>query len=239
MTDSATPRSAVVTGGNRGIGLACARALRGLGHRVTITTRGGPAPDDLTAVRCDITDEHQVREAFTAVERDQGPVEVLVANAGVTDDASFLEMSLAQFTGVVDTNLTGTYLTVRHGVRGMLRRRWGRIVLISSISGVWGVAGQANYNASKAALVGLSRSLAREFGPHGITVNVVMPGYVETDMTAGLPSDRRDLLVRETAVRRPGTPEEVADAVAWLAGDGSAYVTGAVIPITGGLAMGI
>jgi 3-oxoacyl-[acyl-carrier protein] reductase len=165
-------------------------------------------------------------------------VEVLVCNAGITSDALFLEMAHEQFADVVNTNLTGVYLTVRAALSGMIRRRWGRVVLVSSISGFWGVAGQVNYTASKAALVGFARSLAREVGPRGVTVNVVMPGYIETDMTASLPPERKEALVNATATGRPGRPEEVADAIAWLTGEEAGFVTGAVIPVTGGLAMG-
>ncbi|MGW0998897.1 3-oxoacyl-ACP reductase FabG [Streptomyces sp. NPDC002520] len=234
-----TSRSVLVTGGSRGIGLATARAFRDLGHRVAVTRMSTAAPPDLFSVPCDVTDPDQVRSAFAAVEEEHGPVEVLVSNAGITDDAMLLEMSYEQFTRVLDTNVTGSYLVVRTAVRGMLRARWGRVILVSSVSGLWGVAGQVNYAASKAALLGLARALAKEVGPYGVTANVVLPGYVETDMTASLPPGRREALLRDIAVGRPGRPEEIADAITWLAGENAGYVTGAILPVAGGLAMGL
>jgi 3-oxoacyl-[acyl-carrier protein] reductase len=232
-------RSVLVTGGNRGIGLATARAFADLGHRVAVTRHTSAAPADLFCVPCDVTDASAWDAAVTAVADRHGPVEILVCSAGITDDAVVAEMSPDRFGRVLATNLTGAYLAVRHTVRPMIRARWGRVILMSSVSGLWGVAGQANYTASKAGLIGLARSLARELGPYGITVNAVLPGYVETDMTASLPGGRKETLLREIALGRPGRPEEVADAVTWLAGERAGYVTGATVPVAGGLAMGV
>ncbi|MFH9605502.1 3-oxoacyl-ACP reductase FabG (plasmid) [Streptomyces rochei] len=230
-------RTVLVTGGNRGIGLAVARALDKAGHRVVVTYRDSP-PEGLYAVPCDVTSEQAVGEAFTEVERLHGPVEVLVANAGITRDAPVTVMTEEQFRQVLDTNLTGAYRCVRRAVPAMRRGRWGRIVLIGSEVGQSGNAGQVNYAASKAGLVGMARSLARELGSRGITVNTVAPGLIETDMTANLPARHKEDLLAVNPVPRAGTAEEVASAVAWLAGDDTGYVTGAVIPVDGGMGMG-
>lgn len=231
-------RSVLVTGGNRGIGLAIARAFAEIGDAVTVTHRGAEPPDGLAAVRCDVTDQESVTAAFAEVEERQGSVEVLVANAGVTRDTLLLRMSEDDFAGVVDTNLTGTFRVVKQAARGMLRARRGRIVLIGSVVGLVGSPGQVNYAASKAGLVGLARSVARELGSRGITANVVAPGFVESDMTAELTPERRAEILAGIPLGRYAHPDEVARVVRWVASDEAAYVTGAVIPVDGGLGMG-
>ena len=231
-------RSVLVTGGNRGIGLAIARAFADAADQVTVTSRSGDAPEGLSAVRCDVTDADSVEAAFAEVESRQGPVEVLVANAGITRDTLLLRMTEDDFTSVVDTNLTGAFRVAKRAAKGMLRRRQGRIVLVSSVVGLMGSPGQVNYAASKAGLVGMARSMARELGSRGITANVVAPGFVETDMTAALPEETQQEYRSRIPLGRFCTPEEVAGVVRWLAGDEAAYVTGAVIPVDGGLGMG-
>ena len=231
-------RSVLVTGGNRGIGLAIARTFAAAGDTVTITHRSGDPPDGLAGVRCDVTDPTSVAAAFSAVEERQGPVEILVANAGVTRDTLLLRMSDDDFTAVVDTNLTGAFRVIRHAARSMLRARKGRIVLIGSVVGLLGSPGQANYAATKAGLVGLARSIARELGSRGITVNVVAPGFVESDMTAALTEERRAEILAGIPLGRYASADEVAKVVHWLASDEAAYITGAVIPVDGGLGMG-
>jgi 3-oxoacyl-[acyl-carrier protein] reductase len=231
-------RSVLVTGGNRGIGLAIARTFAAAGDAVTITYRSGEPPDGLPGVRCDVTDAASVDAAFAEVEQRQGPVEVLVANAGITKDTLVLRMSDDEFTSVLDTNLTGTFRVVKRAARGMLRARRGRVILIGSVVGLLGSPGQVNYAASKAGLVGMARSLARELGSRGITANVVAPGFVESDMTAELSDDRRAEILSGIPLGRYAQADEVAAAVRWLASDEAAYITGAVIPVDGGLGMG-
>lgn len=233
-----TSRSVLVTGGNRGIGLAIARALSAEGHRVAVTHRGSGAPEGLLGVRCDVTDAEAVDAAFAEVEAAQGPVEVLVSNAGITEDTLLLRMSEEQFTSVVDANLTAAYRVAKRAARGMLKARWGRMVFISSVVGMSGAPGQVNYAASKAGLIGLSRSIARELGSRSITANVVAPGYVDTEMTATLTDARRTQITDAIPLGRQARPEEVASAVRWLASDDAGYVTGAVIPVDGGIGMG-
>jgi 3-oxoacyl-[acyl-carrier protein] reductase len=231
-------RSVLVTGGNRGIGRAIAEAFLAQGDRVAVTTRNGGAPEGALDVRCDITDPAAVEAAFVEIEAAHGPVEVLVANAGITADTLVLRMSEEQWSSVIDTNLTGSFRLAKRAAKGMLRLRRGRIIFISSVVGLLGSAGQVNYAASKAGLVGMARSLARELGSRSITANVVAPGFVETDMTAVLTDDQRSTIKTQVPLGRYAAPEEVASAVTWLAGEGAAYVTGAVIPVDGGLGMG-
>jgi 3-oxoacyl-[acyl-carrier protein] reductase len=231
-------RSVLVTGGNRGIGLAIARAMAQDGDAVAITHRSGEPPDGLFGVRCDVTDTAAVDAAFDQVEAHQGPVEVLVANAGVTRDQLVLRMSDEDFAAVLDTNLVGAFRCVRRASRGMIRLRRGRILLISSVVGLYGSPGQTNYAASKAGLVGLARSLTRELGGRGITANVVAPGFVETEMTAVLPEDRRAAYLQAIPAGRFARAEEVAAVVRFLASEAAGYVSGAVVPVDGGLGMG-
>jgi 3-oxoacyl-[acyl-carrier protein] reductase len=237
-------RSVLVTGGNRGIGLAIARRLAAGGDSVTVTSRSGDpvaglSPGEkLAVVRCDVRDTVSVDEAFAKVEAAQGPVEVLVANAGITHDQLLALMSEDDFTSVLDTNLTGAYRVAKRAVRPMIRMRRGRLVFISSVVGLYGSGGQANYAASKAGLVGLARSLARELGSRGITSNVVAPGFVDSDMTAALTEERKAAILGVVPLGRYASAAEVAGAVAFLAGEDGAYVTGAVIPVDGGLGMG-
>lgn len=228
----------LVTGGNRGIGLAIAQAFAELGDQVAVTHRGSGAPDGLFGVHCDVTDADSVDAAFTEVEDAHGPVQVLVSNAGITDDTLLMRMSDEQFTRVLDANLTGAYRVAKRATRGMLRARGGRMIFISSVVGLLGSAGQANYAASKAGLVGLSRSIARELGSRSITANVVAPGFVETDMTAQLGDKRQQEILAQIPLTRFAAAAEVAGAVTWLASDAAAYVTGAVLPVDGGLGMG-
>jgi len=231
-------RSVLVTGGNRGIGRAIAESFLAQGDLVAVTTRSGGAPEGALDVRCDVTDPAAVDAAFTEVEAAHGPVEILVANAGITADTLLLRMSEEDWSSVLETNLTGTFRLTKRAAKGMLRQRKGRVILISSVVGLLGSAGQVNYAASKAGLVGLARSLARELGSRSITANVVAPGFVETDMTAVLTDEQRDTIRAQVPLGRYATPDEVASAVTWLASDGAAYVTGAVIPVDGGLGMG-
>ena len=233
------PRTVLVTGGNRGIGLAIARSFAEAGDNVAVTHRSGDAPEGLIGVRCEVTDTASVDAAFTeAEEKLGGPVEVLVANAGVTKDGLLMRMSDEDWDTVVDTNLTGSFRCARRASKGMIRLRRGRIILISSVVGLYGGPGQANYAASKAGLVGLARSITRELGGRGITANVVAPGFIETDMTDELPEAQQAEYKKNIPLGRFASPDEVARVVAWLAGDDAAYISGAVIPVDGGLGMG-
>ena len=235
-------RVVLVTGGARGIGLACARAFADGGDRVAVTYRSAPpsgaGADGLLCVACDVTDPAQVDAAFTRIEEELGPVEVLVSNAGITDDTLVLRMSDESFASVLDTNLTGGFRVAKRAVQKMMRARWGRIIFISSVVGQAGQAGQANYAASKAGLVGLGRSLAREFASRNITVNIVAPGPITTEMTASLSDDRQSAINDAVPLGRFGTPEEVAATVRFLASDEAGYITGALVPVDGGLGMG-
>lgn len=231
-------RSVLVTGGNRGIGRAIAEAFAAAGDAVAVTYRSGEPPAGFLAVRCDVTVPAEVDAAFDAIETEQGPVEVLVANAGITRDTLLLRMSEDDWSSVVETNLTGSFRVVKRAAKGMLRLKRGRIVLVSSVVGLLGSAGQVNYAASKAGLVGMARSLARELGSRGITANVVAPGFVETDMTADLPAQKRADYEKAIPLGRFTTADEVAAVVRWLASDEAGYITGAVIPVDGGLGMG-
>ncbi|MEU5843939.1 3-oxoacyl-ACP reductase FabG1 [Rhodococcus sp. NPDC047139] len=233
-----TPRSVLVTGGNRGIGLAVARRLQADGHKVAVTHRGSGAPEGLFGVRCDVTDADSVDAAFKEVEEHQGPVEVLVANAGITDDTLLMRMTEDQFTSVIDANLTGAFRCAKRANRAMLRARWGRMIFLGSVVGLAGQAGQINYAASKAGVIGLARSVTRELGSRSITANVVAPGFIETDMTADLSDDLRETAKKFIPLQRLGKPEDVAAVVSFLASDDSAYVSGAVIPVDGGMGMG-
>ena len=232
-------RNVLVTGGNRGIGLSIARAFAEAGDHVVITHRSGEPPEGLKGVRCDVTDSTSVDAAFAAAEELLGgPVEVLIANAGITKDQLLMRMSDEEFDSVVDTNLAGAFRCARRASKGMIRLRKGRIVFISSVVGLYGSPGQTNYAASKSALVGLARSISRELGGRGITANVVAPGFIETDMTAELPEDRKKAYQASIPAGRFARPEEVAAAVRFVASDDAAYITGAVIPVDGGLGMG-
>ncbi|GAA1773860.1 3-oxoacyl-[acyl-carrier-protein] reductase [Nocardioides hankookensis] len=231
-------RSVLVTGGNRGIGRAIAEAFVANGDRVAVTTRSGGAPEGALDVRCDITDAGQVDAAFAQIEEAHGPVEVLVANAGITADTLLLRMSDDDWSSVIDTNLTGSFRLAKRASKGMLRLRRGRIVFISSVVGLTGSAGQVNYAASKSGLVGMARSIARELGSRSITANVVAPGFIETDMTGVLTDEQKAAILAQVPLGRYGAVDEIAETVLWLTGPGAAYVTGAVIPVDGGLGMG-
>ena len=231
-------RVVLVTGGNRGIGLAVARELAEAGHTVVVTHRSGEPPEGLHGVQCDVTDSAAVDAAFSRVESEHGPVEVVVANAGVTQDGLLMRMPEEAFTGVLDANLTGAWRVTQRATRGMMKARFGRLIYISSVVGLMGAPGQANYAASKAGLIGLARSVARELGGRGVTANVIAPGYVDTDMTADLTDKRREEMMAAIPVGRTAKPEEIAKAVAFLASDDAAYITGAVLPVDGGVGMG-
>jgi 3-oxoacyl-[acyl-carrier protein] reductase len=233
-----TSRTVLVTGGNRGIGFAIAAEFVAQGHRVAVTARSGEGPEGCLTVRADVTDAASVDQAFSEVEAALGPVEVVVANAGITRDTLLLRMSEDEFTSVVDTNLTGAFRVVKRASKGMLKARFGRIVLISSVVGLYGSAGQVNYSASKAGLVGMARSLTRELGARNITANVVAPGFIETDMTDELPEAQQADYKKSIPLGRFASPDEVARVVAWVAGDDAGYISGAVIPVDGGLGMG-
>jgi 3-oxoacyl-[acyl-carrier protein] reductase len=231
-------RVVLITGGSKGIGLACAQHFASLGDKVAITYNSTKPSDDFFSVKCDVTSQADVDLAFAAVEEKFGTVQVLVSNAGITKDLLLLRMSENDFASVIDANLTGAYRVCKRATQGMLRARSGRIILMSSVVGLLGSAGQANYAASKSGLVGLARSLARELGSRSITVNVVAPGPVETDMTAALTEEQRTKMIDAVPLGRTATPQEIAGVVAFLASSDAAYITGAVIPVDGGLGMG-
>jgi len=233
-----TDRVVLVTGGNRGIGRAIAERFVADGYKVAVTARSGEGPAGTLTVRADVTDAAAIDAAFTEVEAKLGPVEIVVANAGITKDTLLLRMTEDDFDSVVATNLGGTFRVVKRASKGMLRARWGRVILISSVVGLYGSAGQINYAASKSALVGFARSLTRELGARGITTNVVAPGFIETDMTSALPEDTQAEYKKNIPAGRFATADEVAGVVTWIASDDAAYISGAVIPVDGGLGMG-
>lgn len=233
-----TGRTVIVTGGNRGIGYAIAEALLACGHRVAVFSRSGRGPEGALGIRADVTDEASIDAAFARVEKQFGPVEIVIPSAGITRDVLFLRMTADDFDAVIDTNLRGAYYIVRRAAKGMLLGRFGRIIFISSVVALGGAQGKVNYAASKSALIGLARSLTRELGPRGITANVVAPGFVNTDMTADLSNGVRMRYLETIPLKRFAEPEEVANVVAWLASDDASYVAGAVIPVDGGAGMG-
>ena len=233
-----TPRTVLITGGNRGIGFSIAQEFLSRGHRVAVTARSGEGPEGALTVRADVTDGESLDAAIAEVEEKLGPIEILVANAGITRDTLILRMSDDDFEDVINTNLSGVFRVVKRAIKSMVKARFGRIVLISSVVGLYGSAGQVNYSSAKAGLVGFARSLTRELGGRGITTNVVAPGFIETDMTAVLSDDQRTTYQAAIPVGRFAEPQEVAGVVAWLASDDAAYISGAVIPVDGGLGMG-
>nr|WP_203590223.1 3-oxoacyl-[acyl-carrier-protein] reductase [Streptomyces sp. SID13031] len=228
----------MVTGGNRGIGLAIATAFKEAGDQVAVTYRSGEPPEGFLGVKCDVTDTEQVNAAFDTIAAEHGPVEVLIANAGITRDTLLLRMSDDDWDAVIQTNLTGSFRVAKRAAKGMLRLRRGRIVFISSVVGMLGSPGQVNYAASKSGLIGMARSMARELGSRGITTNVVAPGFVETDMTAVLPEETQQQYLSQIPLGRFGLPEEIAKVVRWVSSDEAGYITGAVIPVDGGIGMG-
>ena len=234
----ATGRVVLITGGSRGIGLATAQRFAALGDRVAVTYNSSPPPEGFFAVKCDVTSSADVDDAFKAVEQHFGPVEILVSNAGMTKDMLLLRMSEDDFTRVVDANLTAAYRVAKRAAQGMLKARKGRIIFVSSVVGLLGSAGQANYSASKSGLVGLARSIARELGSRSITANVVAPGPVATDMLAALTEDRREALTAAVPLGRLASPDEIAGTITFLASADAAFITGAIIPVDGGLGMG-
>ena len=233
-----TARTVLITGGNRGIGFAIAEEFIAEGHRVAVTARSGAGPTGALTVIADVTDGASLDAAFAEVEAALGPIEVVVANAGITRDTLLLRMSDDDFTDVIDTNLAGAFRVVKRASKGMLKARFGRIILVSSVVGLLGSAGQVNYAASKSGLVGLARSVTRELGSRGITANVVAPGFIETDMTAELPEQQQADYKKSIPAGRFASANEVAKVITWLAGDDAGYISGAVIPVDGGLGMG-
>lgn len=233
-----TARTVLVTGGNRGIGYSIAEEFITAGHRVAVTARSGSGPQSSLTVTADVTDAASIDAAFTAVEAELGPVEILVANAGITRDMLLMRMGEDDFTSVIDTNLAGAFRSVKRASTGMIKARYGRIILVSSVVGLLGGAGQVNYSASKSGLIGMARSVTRELGSRGITANVVAPGFIETDMTAQLPDATQAEYKKQIPAGRFATPSEVAKVIVWLASDEAGYISGAVIPVDGGLGMG-
>ena len=233
-----TARTVLVTGGNRGIGKSIAEEFVRLGHRVAVTVRSGEGPAGTLSVVADVTNAESLDRAFAEIEEKLGPVEVLVANAGITRDTLLMRMSDEEFEQVLDTNLTGAFRVLRRATKGMIKARFGRVIFIGSVVGLLGSAGQVNYSAAKSGLIGMARSLTRELGARNITANVVAPGFIDTDMTAALPEEQQAKYKRKIPAGRFAQPEEVAKVVAWLAGDDAAYISGAVIPVDGGLGMG-
>lgn len=235
MTETQT---VLITGGNRGIGKAIATEFKNAGYNVAITYRSGNAPEDFLAVKADVTDTASIDAAFKEVEAEFGPIGVVIANAGITKDTLLMRMSEDDFTSVIDTNLTGAFRVAQRATKGMLKNKRGRIIFISSVSGLYGNPGQVNYSASKAGLVGMARSITRELGSRNITANVIAPGFIKTDMTDALADDLKKQYTDAIPARRFAEPKEIADVALFLAGDGAGYISGAVIPVDGGLGMG-
>jgi len=233
-----TERTVLVTGGNRGIGRAIAEEFISLGYRVAVTVRSGEGPAGSLSVKADVTDSESIDAAIAEVEAKLGPIEILVANAGITKDTLLMRMTDEEFEEVINTNLTGVFRVLKRATKGMIKARFGRVILIGSVVGLLGSAGQVNYSSAKSALVGMARSVTRELGARGITANVVAPGFIDTDMTAELPEEQQAEYKRRIPAGRFAAPSEVAKAVAWLASDDAAYISGAVIPVDGGLGMG-
>ena len=233
-----TPKTVLVTGGNRGIGYEIAKEFKAAGHNVCVTYRSGDAPEEFFAVKADVRDSSSITEAFKTIEEQFGPVEVLIANAGITRDTLLLRMKEGDFTDVIDTNLTGSFRVVQRAIKGMLKLKRGRIILVSSVVGLYGSPGQVNYSSSKAALVGMARSITRELGGRNITANVVAPGFINTAMTEVLPEETKQNYLDTIPAKRFAEPEEVARVIRWLASDEANYISGAVIPVDGGLGMG-
>ena len=233
-----TPKTVPVTGGNRGIGYEIAKEFKAAGHNVCVTYRSGDAPEEFFAVKADVRDSSSITEAFKTIEEQFGPVEVLIANAGITRDTLLLRMKEEDFTDVIDTNLTGSFRVVQRAIKGMLKLKRGRIILVSSVVGLYGSPGQVNYSSSKAALVGMARSITRELGGRNITANVVAPGFINTAMTEVLPEETKQNYLDTIPAKRFAEPEEVARVIRWLASDEANYISGAVIPVDGGLGMG-
>ena len=233
-----TPKTVLVTGGNRGIGYEIAKEFKAAGDNVCVTYRSGDAPEEFFAVKADVRDSSSITEAFKTIEEQFGPVEVLIANAGITRDTLLLRMKEEDFTDVIDTNLTGSFRVVQRAIKGMLKLKRGRIILVSSVVGLYGSPGQVNYSSSKAALVGMARSITRELGGRNITANVVAPGFINTAMTEVLPEETKQNYLDTIPAKRFAEPEEVARVIRWLASDEANYISGAVIPVDGGLGMG-
>ena len=233
-----TPKTVLVTGGNRGIGYEIAKEFKAAGHNVCVTYRSGDAPEEFFAVKADVRDSSSITEAFKTIEEQFGPVEVLIANAGITRDTLLMRMKEEDFTDVIDTNLTGSFRVVQRAIKGMLKLKRGRIILVSSVVGLYGSPGQVNYSSSKAALVGMARSITRELGGRNITANVVAPGFINTAMTEVLPEETKQNYLDTIPAKRFAEPEEVARVIRWLASDEASYISGAVIPVDGGLGMG-
>jgi 3-oxoacyl-[acyl-carrier protein] reductase len=233
-----SPRTVLITGGNRGIGYAIAERFVSEGYQVAVTARSGNGPEGALTVRADVTDSSSLDTAISEVEGALGPITVLVANAGITKDTLLMRMSEEEFDSVIETNLGGVFRVVKRCITPMIKAKYGRVILISSVVGLLGSAGQVNYSSSKSALVGFARSLTRELGGRGITTNVVAPGFITTDMTKALPPEQVEAYLKSIPAGRFADPSEVASAVFWLASDDAAYISGAVIPVDGGLGMG-
>ena len=233
-----TPKTVLVTGGNRGIGYEIAKEFKAAGHNVCVTYRSGDAPEEFFAVKADVRDSSSITEAFKTIEEQFGPVEVLIANAGITRDTLLLRIKEEDFTDVIDTNLTGSFRVVQRAIKGMLKLKRGRIILVSSVVGLYGSPGQVNYSSSKAALVGMARSITRKLGGRNITANVVAPAFINTAMTEVLPEETKQNYLDTIPAKRFAEPEEVARVIRWLASDEANYISGAVIPVDGGLGMG-